>query len=334
MISIGKTINDLEKSQRLTTAALECYSGALRGMAQYAVEIDESVTGPHRQRLSALASEVPTATPEVLEQSRSTLRALLRDFRDKTSAFLARLREDLASTTRTLEEILDSLAQGDGDYESRLRTAVGRLRDLAQSPPQDLRGDAIRSVVLPAVDAIEDCVDHIHRQHQLTISQFQTEIRVLHGRIDALEAAASIDQMTALLTRAEIEDGVRNAAPPFCLLMVRAQGFRLAEVRYGGPVAAECIAAFAKRMRHGMPPSAVIGRWGYEEFLALLHSPRGDALPLARWVTEHLSGVYACLHEEKTVHVQIQASAGLLECCSDPPARILARVAEFLCGPA
>jgi GGDEF domain-containing protein len=330
MISIGTALHELERQQQMATAALESYTAALRNMSQYAIEIDDSITPLHRQRLSLLAGEVASAGPEALESSRSTLRALLRDYRDKASSFLARLREDLASTTRSLEEILDSLAQGEGDQEARLRKQLVGLRELANGPLD--QADAIRSALVPAAEVIQDCMDKIQRQHQLTVSQLQAEIRVLHARIDSLETAVSIDQMTALLTRAEVEDGVRNAVAPYCLLMVRAQGFRLAEVRYGGQVAAECIAAFAKRMRHGMPSSAVIGRWGYEEFLAILRCARSEALPHGRWVTEHLSGAYVCLHNGKTVHVQIQASAGILESGSDAPARVLARVAEFLCG--
>lgn len=329
MISIGNTLSELERHHRLAAAAIESYSAALRSAAQYTVEVDDALTGPHRRRLLALAEEIASAGPETIEQSRSTLRALLRDYRDKAAGFLGGLREDLASTTRTLEEILESLAQGDGDYEKRLLEALGRLRELAKGPLEE----RVRAVILPAAGAIEDCVEKMRSQHQLTISQFQSEIRVLHGRIDSLETAVSIDQMTTLLNRSEVEDGVRNAALPYCLLMVRVQGFRLAEVRYGGGVAAECIAAFARRMRNGMPQAAVIGRWGYEEFLAIVPASRADVLPLARWVTEHLSGAYSCLHEGKTVHVQVQASAGVLEGGSDPPARVLARVAEFLCGP-
>jgi diguanylate cyclase (GGDEF)-like protein len=176
-------------------------------------------------------------------------------------------------------------------------------------------------------------LEKIHKQHQFTISQFQTEIRMLHERIDALETAASIDQMTTFLNRAEMEDRVRNASPPFCVLMVRVQGFRLAEARYGREVAAECTAAFAKRLRSGMAPSAIVGRWGYEEFLAIVPSGRAAVMPIAKWVTEHLSGTYTCLQNGKTVRPQLQASAAVLESGSDSPAHILSRISEFLCGP-
>jgi len=329
MITIGSALSDLERWHRLGATALDAYTAALRNLSQYAVEIDDSLTKTYREYLGTLAESVASGKPEAIEESRATLRGLLRDYRDRAAHFLAGLREDLASTARTLEEILDSLAQNDGDHETRLRATIKQLREL----PPDAAAPVVQAVVLPAVDVIEDCLEKINAQHQITVAQFQAEIRMLHQRIDTLERSVTIDQMTALLNRAEMENRVRDASPPFCILMVKAQGFRLAESRYGVEVGAECVAAFAKRLRSGLPPGAEVGRWSYEEFLAILFASRAEVLPLARWATQSLSGSYACMRNGKAVHPQLQVSAGVLESGSDSPERILLRISEFLCGP-
>ena len=329
MISIKSAVSELERSHRLGAATLDSYTTALRNLAQYAVEIDDSLTSQFREALIALAEEVASGEPGAIENSRATLRGLVRDYRDKASHFLSTLREDLASTARTLEEILDSLAQHDDDHEVRLRKAVRQVREAAA----DRSAAAIRSALLPATQVIEDCLEQIHTQHQLTVAQFQAEIRMLHQRIDTLETAVSIDQLTALLNRAEMEERVRNAAPPFCILMLWVHGIRVAEARYGQDVAAECAAAFGKRLRSGLPSGAVVGRWGHEEFLAILHLPRTEAMPIARWATESLSGSYSCLHNGKAIHPELHLSAAVAEGGNDSPADILQRVAEFLDGP-
>jgi diguanylate cyclase (GGDEF)-like protein len=326
MISIGNAMSELERRDKLRVSAMDAYTAALRNIAQYVVETDESISGPYRRHLSALAESVATGQLEALEESRATLRGLLRDYRDKAAHFLAGLRADLDNTARTLEEIMDSLAQSEGDQETRLRTAVRQLRDLAKGPPESLMGKAI----LPMTGVIEDCLEQIHKQHQLTVAQFEAEIRMLHQRIDSLEVAVAIDQLTTLLNRAEMEIRVRRASPPFCILMVKVQGFRLAEARYGAAVGAECTAAFAKRLRNGMPPDAELGRWGYEEFLAILPTGQAAAMPIAKWVTQNLSGSYTCLQDGKVVRPQLQASTAVLEGGGDSPERILERIKAFL----
>ncbi len=330
MISIQTSLSELERSHLLRTAALEAYVLAIQNIARYPVELDEEHTAAHRKHLAALAGEVGTGTPEALSDSRSTLRGLLRDYRDKAIQYLGNLRDELAGTARTLEEVLDSLGQADGDHETHLRTALGRLRQVASTPGHA----ALGSVVSAAADSIENSLEQLRKQHQLTTSQFLVEIRMLHKRIDALESAVSVDEVTRLATREEFTEQVRSTpAGQYCLLLMAARGLRRAEVQYGTEVGAELCAAFAKRLRNSLPLSAVVGRWGAEEFVAILTVKKSEALASAKWITEHLSGAYACLKGGKAVRPSVQLTVGVVEtAANEDPEHIIDRVGAFLVG--
>ena len=309
---------------------LDCYLMAIRNTAHYAIELDDETTAPHRQYLTALAGEVASAQPEVLAESRSTLRGLLRDYQGKAAQYLSTLRDELAGTARALQEILNSLAQADGDHEVQLRGALGRLRAISKSPD----GSAVRAALLAAADSIEQSLEQIRKQHQLTVSQFLVEIRMLHKRIDLLETAASLDDLTKLFKRDEMERQIR-AAPggKLCLLLVRASGFRQAERQFNREVAAELAAAFSKRLRNSLPPSATIGRWSEDGFIAMLSVEKAEALDSAKWIAEHLCGAYACLQRGKAVHPSLQVSVAVVDNQpGEPPERTLKRVKEFLPG--
>jgi GGDEF domain-containing protein len=330
MISIRDTLNELEDCHRTRAIALECYLAAIRNMAHYAIELDDEITEPYRKYVSALAGEMAEAPPEALVESRATLRGLLRDYHDKGAKYLSGLRDELAGAAAALQETLDSLMLADGDHEGRLRSALGRLRDASRLPDQD----AMRAAVLSTADTIEQSLELIRKQHQLTVAQFLSEIRVLHKRIDALQTAATIDSLTKLFNRREMEERIRSAPPgSFSLLLVKVRGFRLASMQFSEDVSAELAGAFTKRLRNGLPLETAIGRWSEEEFIAILPAARPEALGRAKWIAEHLAGVYACLKSGKTVRPSLEVTVGVVDSePGDSAELILQRVGESLTG--
>jgi GGDEF domain-containing protein len=315
-------MTEMEICNQERNAAVECYVTAIRNVAHYAIEFDDEATGPFRKYLTVVAGEAARADPVVLGETRSTVRGLLRDYRDKASHYLRDLREELGSTMRSLQEILDSLLESDGDHENRLRTTVGRLR---QATDPD---------VLAAANAIEDSMEQVRKQHQFAVSQFLAEIRMLHKRIDSLERAASIDNLTKLLTRVEIEDHIRTIErADYGLLLVKLSGFRAAGVQYNREVAAELAGAFAKRLRNSLPANAAISRWSEEEFVALVAGmTNADAAANAKWVADHLSGPYACLQGGKSVRPMIELTVAIVNSEGQTAGRVLEQVEEFLTG--
>jgi GGDEF domain-containing protein len=330
MTSIQNSLSDLERCQAARDLALDCYLTAIENVAHYSIELDDAITVPHREYLVALAGEVASAQPEALGESRATLRALLRDYRDKAAQYLSTLREELAGTARALQEILDSLAQTDSDHEVQLRAELGRLREISSSPD----GSAVCAAILSATDSIEQSLEQIRQQHRLTVSQFLVEIHMLHKRIDLLETAASLDDLTKLFKRGEIERQIRSASgEDQCLLLVKVSGFRQAGRQFDREVATGLAAAFSKRLRNCLPPNATIGRWSEEGFVAVLSVEKPEAIASAKAVAEHLSGNYACLQRGRTVHPSLHADVAVVDNQpGDPPERTLECIKEFLNG--
>jgi diguanylate cyclase (GGDEF)-like protein len=328
MISIRSELTELEKSHQLAESALDCYLCAIRNVDHYALELDELLVKEFRKNMGALADELSTRRWEALDDSRATFRALLRDYRDRCSTHLGILRDELAGTVRALEALLDSLNESDGDHEVRLRAALANLRQIAGADPTGV----LSLVVSSAADAIEQSVDQLKKQHQLSISQFQTEIRVLHQRIDSLEKAASVDQLTSLANRSEMVERIKlSVTGEYCLLLIGVRGLLRTEVTHGKEVGQELVAAFAKRLGNCIPPDAVAARWSVEEFVVIAKLRKREALELARWITDNLSGAYSCLKGGKAVRPSIQAGVSIVETfTNETPEQVLQRVGGFL----
>ena len=326
MLSIRNNITELERLAAERDTAVDCYRDALHNVANYAVELDEQVTAQHRGYVTAVAESL-SSTAESLREAGATLRALLRDYRAKAAEYLNNIREQLASTAHALEEVMESLAQTDGDSETRIRGALGGLREVAQQPA----AAPVRDLLVSATNAVALGVEEMRKQHQAHVAQFMTEIRVLHNRIGQLESAASIDSVTHLLTRAEIERHIRSLEHGnVSLLLMTTSGLRLSEVRFNGDVAAELAGAFTKRLRNILPTDTVIGRWSTEEFIAILNAPAADAIKVAKAVGEQLSGAYSCLLDGKVVRPDLQVRVMVVDRAEGSPERLLGRVREYL----
>ena len=317
---IPDSLSELERCDRLRALTLDCYVTAIQNISHYAIELEDPLTGPHREYLNGLAAEVASAKPDAIEESRATLRALLRAYRDKAGEYLNRLREELSNSVKALQETLETLCQADDDHEKRLKEAVIRLRAIGGTP----EAAAVAPMLLAAVEILEKNLEDLRKQHQLTVAQFLSEIRVLHGRIDTLEAAASVDSLTQLLRRGEMEDRIRKtAAGSFCLLLIHVNGMQVPAL------AAELAGALSKRLRNCLPADAAVGRWGESEFIAMLPMNKAETMARAKWVAEHLSGVYACVHEGKTARPALQVDVAAVDSEDEVPERTLERVETF-----
>jgi GGDEF domain-containing protein len=339
MISILSSISELDRSHELQTVLLNTYLQAIKSSAQYAVDLDDKTSGPHRRHLNELVEQVaeladqaPSGIADHVTASSATFRGLLRDYRDKAARYLKQLREDLANTARALQETLDSLSQSAGDHETQLRKSVVELRQV--SGEADVA--AVRAKVRHAADAIEINLEQVRKEHQLTVAQFLMEIRVLHQRVDSMEAATSVDSMTGLSDRGEMEDRIRSTRPgSFHLLLFQAKGIRRAEAQFGCSTSGELAAAFTKRLRNNLPAMATLGRWSPEEFIVMIGESRDQNSSASRWATAQLSGTYSCVHSGKTVRPSLEVSVGIVDSISRETAeQTLERVKMFLTGAA
>jgi len=329
MISIRHSISDLEKSEHIRILVLDCYVSAIQNLAQYAIELDEKTTATYRSQVTSVAREVETAAPDAVSDSRGTLRALLRDYRDQASHHVNQLREELARTAQGLERLIDAMAQNEGDHETRLRQAMKTLRDLAKDPA----AAAIAPLLRRVGETIEQTLEQFRQQQQLTVSQFVGEIHQLHKRIDALESQASQDHLGRLFNRSEMEAHLRLVQTGRSILLFNAQGLRLAAVQFSHDVARELTAAFVKRLRNNTAPEAVVSRWSEEEFLVLHPAAQNEALVAAKLLPQLLSGPYSCVQNGKTVRPAIQVGVAVLEFVpGDAVERTLKKINQFFRG--
>jgi GGDEF domain-containing protein len=313
MVSIRDSMTELEKLHSMQAAMLDSYTSTLRDMEQYAVEIDEEVTGAHRRHLAAIAQELNARSgADSLRDARAILRNELRDYQDRAASVLASLRRDLTEKMDALQAIVEAMASADGDHEERLQSSVGKLRALADIPS----AAAIRPALIEASTGIENSIEELKKQNGLTVGQFMVEIKTLHKRIETLEIAGRKDVLTGLNSRVEMEGylGVEiDRHQNFSLLLLRIANLPMIQRQFGQGVRADVIAAFAKRMRGGLPEHARLGRWTEDQFVALLAIEKSEAMSLAKRLNQHVSGSYVCMENGKPQRPSLMVSVAVID---------------------
>jgi GGDEF domain-containing protein len=155
------------------------------------------------------------------------------------------------------------------------------------------------------------------------------EIRMLHKRIDALESAASVDMLTRLFPRQEMEERIREGHATCQLLLVRADGILQSASRFGPAVAEELTGAVIRRLRNTLPPASVVARWCGQGFVAMLDIDVEEAEALAGRMRSNLGGSYACVKDGKAVRPPVQPEVRLLESSPEKAEETLRQAADF-----
>ena len=110
---------------------------------------------------------------------------------------------------------------------------------------------------------------------ELFVEDFPT--RVIRERMRQLEQMALVDQVTGLYNRRYMETSIQARLNeldrhgwPFGLLFCDIDHFKKLNDRFGHATGDQVLKLVSLTMRNSLRPSDVIGRWGGEEFVALL----------------------------------------------------------------
>ena len=325
VVSIRNSVTDLERCQENLDVVLECYRSVISDLAECTIQVDDDKPDPIRKKLAAIADEVRFASPNALPEYGITIRELLHEHAGNLTAHVADIQLERTKAERALQELSVSHTQSDGDHDGRIRRSVDNLRSLARSPGARAVGEMLRN----AADSIEQSVEQIRRQNQITNQQFHNEIRALNRRIDPSAADDQNDSLTRVLNRAESQEKILSSTPgEFQLVLVRVRGLRLAELQFGPDVAAQLASAFVVRLRNTLPYNTSIARWGEEEFIGLISGPPSGTSTSAfsRSIGENLPRSYACVHNGKDVRLSLEFTVCVVDgTARDTPQQVLER---------
>src|SRR5580658_3645397 len=134
MISLRKTVTELERLEELQRTAVNCYAQALRSTEQNAIELDTAQAAHFRAQLQVLRDQLRSdAGPNELESVQTSFDAELKDYGEKTREQVQRLRREVQAAAAAVESFAGSISESEVNLESGIKRELSALNQSALS---------------------------------------------------------------------------------------------------------------------------------------------------------------------------------------------------------
>jgi GGDEF domain-containing protein len=332
LISLRKTVTELDRLEELHRTAVHCYSEALRSSGQHAVELEASESARFRSQIQALRDKLQAhADPRQLESVQSSFDAELKDYWDKTRAQIQRLRKDVQAASAAVEAFAGSVTESETRLEHGLKRELQHLSKTASS--DDIQ--EIRGAIHAATAKIGSSIDQMRAGNQLAIAQLKDEIRLLHQEVQAARRAKADPSPEGRAVDNRIDELIRQNTP-FSVLLVVICNFEGLRNCYSANVIASAIRDFEVRFENSLPSSPMVGRWGQDQFAAVLGTPPANAMEMSSEVVRKLSSPFIENEQGAAHSIVFTPRAGVIEFRpGSDPAKFQAKLkqlAEALAG--
>lgn len=279
LISLQKTMIDLDGRQSMQKYLGEQLRRAILTTAEYAVEIDPEKLRQCRENLQKIAQRAESApTSAEVDTVQASFRGEVRLYRDQAHEALSQLRAELCSARDTMRNLSEGMMHSGKELQRSVNKELGVLKQTAQQDDITI----IRKAIDDASEAITSSCTKLKQQQDLVVAQLLDEIQTLHKQAEKERRAAQTDPDTGAWNRQKLDSKITDLIllnQPFCLfLIVIGNDPQLAQehssARYNG-----AIRVMLERARQLLKDDTMEGRWSRNTF-ALLTDLAASSLPV------------------------------------------------------
>jgi diguanylate cyclase len=233
----------------------------------------------------------------------------------KEESDLVNIKIDLKHTVQILSDIIAELQKSLKESYEQASIEEQRITELQKKEDKE---DLVASLLLELLVLVRD----LKRQNEGFLKKVEAQQKViseLRSKLETVEAEANLDPLTDLFNRRSLERALeeffilcKQSKMSFSLVLIDLDGFKHVNDNYGHHVGDLVLANVAKILRTSMRAKDIVGRWGGDEFVAIM--PNTD-LENAKKVVERIKsqiGKMEILAEGKRFKVSI--SAGVVQC--------------------
>ncbi len=293
VISIRKSVNELERLEGLRQLCLGGFVNAIRAAADYAIELDPAQIAELRQNLDRIREQLETAADaEDYHAVQANFRGELRLYRDRSAEWLEKMSRELQASAMAMQSLAGTLTANGDEHEAKMQAGLRSLESVQVS--NDVA--YIKHVTREAATSINESWEQLRRANQVVTAQLHDEIRALHREIDSERRALFTDASSGAWTREKLNQRIEDnlhGDEGFCLIMAHVTNLKRLGATYSRSVIDGALKALVKRIHGVVGGDAMIARWADDQFAVLLEVSPEHAMAVSSEISKDLSAYFS-----------------------------------------
>jgi len=318
LISLKKYLDmDLAGEQaaaELLSVVLESYRSLLLAMAKSGVRACPPVGSDLEKNLINLTNRLSEEiTPALIKKTETQAEGELEQWAGRNAEYFKAKANEVKELLVVLAKTAESIVDRDQRYASQFTQLSGRLQTIADL--EDL--PQVRIFLLQGASELQSCVDRMTQDSQQSVAQLQTEVSTYETKLKVVEQLAMQDPLTGLANRRNVEERIEwriAHKQTFSIVMMDLNGFKQVNDTHGHAAGDSLLKQFAEELRSNSRTPDIVGRWGGDEFIAVLdcdfHGAKSKIERLRKWV---LGDYTIQLGNGTTLKVPVDAAIGMAQ---------------------
>lgn len=180
---------------------------------------------------------------------------------------------DLKHTAQILSDIIVELQKS---LEESYEQASIKEQRITELQKKEAKEDFITSLLLELLTLVRD----LKHQNEIFLKKVEAQQKIideLKSKLERVEVEANLDPLTDLFNRRSLERALKEfftlckqSKMSFSLVLIDLDDFKYVNDNYGHHVGDLVLAKVAKVLRTNMRAKDIVGRWGGDEFMAIL----------------------------------------------------------------
>lgn len=291
VISLKKLIDT--NHEELLRGTLRAYRAALEAMGNCGVQACPPLGTKLQLGLWTLQSHLAEeATPGKVQETEAQVESELEAWGAQSAEYYRRKTEEFKEIMMIMARTAEAVGDRDLRYSKQFTEFTTRLQTLATM--DDLT--KIRDSLVSSASELQAGVNQMAQDGEQAVARMRSELQQYQAKLEEAERQASVDSLTGLQNRRRMEAALEQRVlrqRTFSVLIFDLNRFKQVNDTYGHGTGDEVLKQFAAELRAAFRALDDVGRWGGDEFIAILDCDLAEARRQVERVREWVFGDYA-----------------------------------------